>query len=386
MKRLREDDNLVVLLPHTKRMREERSLSSNGCSWIRGSLLGKGGFGSVFLAFNINPTTSRFKDLPPVMAVKSVSASSCAELLKEKILLGLLNNNDDCPFIIRSYGEDFTLSPNGNFTLNLFLEYASGGSLANLIEKSKGFGLEENEARGFTKSILKGINCIHEAGYVHCDLKPENVLLVPQGNSSASPFVAKIADLGLAKAAEGLARRSHVRGTIMYLSPEAVTLGVQDQPSDIWALGCTVLCMLTGEKTPWNLKSGEGNHDIKQRISEGFPEIPNGLSKMAKDFLKLCFIRSPSDRPTAHMLLSHPFVSCIFGKGDDEEELKMSGQSVEITSSLLSLSEPGDEFRDGCSFIPLLSSSFRETEEIEGPAISDTMRPKLSTFAVDGAG
>ncbi|KAH7516086.1 hypothetical protein FEM48_Zijuj10G0097500 [Ziziphus jujuba var. spinosa] len=383
MKRSREeeeDKGNLLHLPHTKRIREEHSLSSKGCSWVRGSMIGKGGFGSVFLAYNNKPTSS-FKDFPPVMAVKSVEATSCSELVKEKILLQIVK---DSPFIIRFYGEDVTVGYKGKIIINLFLEYASGGSLMDLIEKSKaseGVGLVESQVKKITESILKGIKRIHEAGYVHCDLKPQNILLVPQENSSATPFVAKIADFGLAKAAQGLTRSSEVKGTLMYLPPEAVNFGIQDQPSDVWALGCIVLCMLTGKIYPWDLKSWEGNRELKQKISEDCPEIPNGLSKKAKDFLKQCFMRSPYDRPTADMLLGHPFICSGLGRGGDEDkEELMSVHSVQASSC--KLSEPHDEFR--ASFIPLLNSSFGETEEVQGkitPVISD----RLSSSAVCSA-
>ncbi|KAK6787534.1 hypothetical protein RDI58_016059 [Solanum bulbocastanum] len=48
-------------------------------------------------------------------------------------------------------------------------------------------------------SMLRGLNHIHAIGYVHCDMKPENVLLVPSSSKGSVEFRAKIGDLGLAK-------------------------------------------------------------------------------------------------------------------------------------------------------------------------------------------
>ena len=61
---------------------------------------------------------------------------------------------------------------------NLLLEYASGGTLSDLIKKSGRVCLHESDIKRYTKSMLKELSHVHDCGYVHCDLKPENVLLV----------------------------------------------------------------------------------------------------------------------------------------------------------------------------------------------------------------
>lgn len=98
-------------------------------------------------------------------------------------------------------------------------------------------------------------------GFVHCDLKPANILLV-KDDEKDDDFVAKIADFGLTK-----------RTRRLYFAPECVLVNYQEQPSDIWALGCIVLSEL--------------NHKIKFES----PIIPrdHSISKEAKDFLMKCF-------------------------------------------------------------------------------------------------
>ncbi|CAK9161651.1 unnamed protein product [Ilex paraguariensis] len=132
---------------------------------------------------------------------------------------------------------------------NLLLEYGFGGTLADMIQKLGGYGLPESDVRRYTRCILRGLNHIHECGYVHCDIKLENILLVPLTRGGTSEMKAKISDFGLVKRMSRSKKRKlepYWRVTPLYLSLEAVAYNVQEPPSDIWALGCTVLGMLMG--------------------------------------------------------------------------------------------------------------------------------------------
>ncbi|MBA0570140.1 hypothetical protein Golob_003824, partial [Gossypium lobatum] len=148
---------------------------------------------------------------------------------------------------------------------NLFLEYADKGSLADHLQQNGG-KLMESDVKRFARSILKGLNFIHSKGFVHCDIKLQNVLLFGNGDV------------------------------------------------DIWALGCAVVEMFTG-KPAWNLKPGANMADLLIKIgaSDELPGIPRELSGEGKDFLVKCFSRDPNKRWTAEMLLQHPFMA-----GDDE--------------------------------------------------------------------
>ncbi|KAK6911190.1 Protein kinase domain [Dillenia turbinata] len=295
----------------------ERNLG-DGVSWRRGCLIGKGSFGRVYLGYSKSQNKNAFCPYPPVMAVKSAEISDSATLQKEKETLFNLQS----PNILTCFGEEITTSDNGSSIYNLLLEYCSGGTLDHLIHQSGGRGLPESNARHYTRSILNGVSYIHENGYVHCDLKPDNVLLVPTPDyDNAKNFVAKIGDFGSAKRYyfkdSNKKRRvdPEMRGTLMYLSPEVVNDNVQGPPSDIWAVGCIVLQMLTG-RPPWKDKS-----EFLDQMGHGgkTPEIPGEISDEAKDFIKRCFVRNPMFRFTAEMLLNHPFVSDLRGDDDDDD-------------------------------------------------------------------
>ncbi|XP_020415437.1 probable cAMP-dependent protein kinase catalytic subunit [Prunus persica] len=160
------------------------------------------------------------------MAVKSAEVSDSESIRHEaEVLLDIKG----CPFIIERFGEEITTSEEGgdHMVYNLLLEFAPGGTLGDLIEKSNGHGLPEAE--------------------------PENILLVPNHATSTGSFVAKISDFGLAKKTKE--NCGQWRGIPTYLSPEALNDSEQEPPSDIWSLGCIVLEMLTG-KSFSDLKPG----------------------------------------------------------------------------------------------------------------------------------
>ncbi|KAI5337660.1 hypothetical protein L3X38_016931 [Prunus dulcis] len=259
---------------------EKQRIWSHGEHWLRGEMVGEGSSGSA----EVSDSESIRHEAEVLLDIKG------------------------CPFIIERFGEEITTSEEGgdHMVYNLLLEFASGGTLGDLIEKSNGHGLPEAEVRRYTRSILEGIKHIHKFDYVHCDLKPENILLVPSHATSTGSFVAKISDFGLAKKTKE--NCGQWRGTPTYLSPEALNDSEQEPPSDIWSLGCIVLEMLTG-KSSSDLKPGcelEDFHCMFDHVCT--PKIPAEVSCVARDFLKSCLAMRSCERLTAEKLLLHPFV------------------------------------------------------------------------------
>ncbi|KAK2632497.1 hypothetical protein EUGRSUZ_L01479 [Eucalyptus grandis] len=168
--------------------------------------------------------------------------------------------------------------------------------------KSRGKPLLEPEMRRHTRSILEGPEFVHSKGFVHCDVKLQNILVFPSGGEEV-----KIADFGLAKrAGERLAKGGKLggvewRGTPMYMAPESVNRNEYELPSDIWALGCAVVEMATG-RPAWGSRAASNAYALMIRIWVGdeIPEIPEGLSEQGKYFLMECFAKNPEKRWTAH--------------------------------------------------------------------------------------
>jgi len=138
-------------------------------NWTRGELIGQGAFGSVYLGMD--------NDTGHLMAVKQVTitkvgvanSSKVAEHLRsleaEVKLLQDLNH----PNIVRYLGTERTAE-----ALNIFLEYAPGGSIAGLLAKFGKFN--ENVVRVYTKQILQGLEYLHSNGIIHRDIKVSNHL------------------------------------------------------------------------------------------------------------------------------------------------------------------------------------------------------------------
>ena len=102
-------------------------------------------------------------------------------------------------------------------------------------------GSSSREALDIIERVLAGLAAAHDAGIIHRDVKPENVLL---GNGTS----VKVADFGLARAAAGV---SHTRtglliGTAAYLAPEQVASSSSDERSDVYSAGVMLFEMLAG--------------------------------------------------------------------------------------------------------------------------------------------
>ncbi|HXW47160.1 MAG TPA: Stk1 family PASTA domain-containing Ser/Thr kinase [Streptosporangiaceae bacterium] len=119
------------------------------------------------------------------------------------------------------------------------MEYVPGPTLRELLNARGRLG--PREALDIIEGVLAGLAAAHDAGIIHRDVKPENVLL---GTGS----IVKVADFGLARAAAGMrdTKTGMLIGTAAYLAPEQVSSGSSDQRTDVYAAGVMLFEMLTG--------------------------------------------------------------------------------------------------------------------------------------------
>ncbi|MFC3759816.1 Stk1 family PASTA domain-containing Ser/Thr kinase [Tenggerimyces flavus] len=150
-----------------------------------------------------------------------------------------------------------------NGTLFLAMEYVPGRTLRQLM-RERG-PLPPATALELMEKVLQALAAAHDAGIIHRDVKPENVLL---GNDGS----VKVADFGLARAisaaTSGTATQGLLIGTVSYLAPEQVVHGTADTRTDVYAAGIMLSELLTGAKPH------EGDSPIQVAYKHVHEDVP----------------------------------------------------------------------------------------------------------------
>lgn len=230
--------------------------------------LGSGGMSSVYLAEH---TLMRRKQAIKVLPKKRVGDASYLERFK---LEALATAALDHPNIVRAYDID----QEGDVHY-LVMEYVAGRDLHTLVSREG--PLSYSSAADYLIQAAEGLQHAHDAGLIHRDVKPANLLLDQQGRI-------KILDLGLALFTGGgegsltLLHNENVLGTADYLAPEqALSSHDVDSRADIYSLGCTLYYLLTGHPPfpEGTLAQRIAKHQTRQPedIRKDRPDCPPGL-------------------------------------------------------------------------------------------------------------
>ncbi|MFF3952410.1 Stk1 family PASTA domain-containing Ser/Thr kinase [Streptomyces sp. NPDC001890] len=122
----------------------------------------------------------------------------------------------------------------------LAMEYVAGCTLRDVL-RDRG-ALQPRAALDILEPVLAALGAAHRAGFVHRDMKPENVLIGDDGR-------VKVADFGLVRAVGTVTNTTgSVLGTVSYLAPEQIENGTSDTRTDVYACGVVLYEMLTGAK------------------------------------------------------------------------------------------------------------------------------------------
>jgi len=174
--------------------------------------------------------------------------------------------------------------------LFLAMEYVAGRTLRELLtDRGR---LSPRESLDIIEGVLTGLSAAHQAGIVHRDVKPENVLI-------AASHAVKVADFGLARAAARASRTKTgmIIGTAAYLAPEQVSQSASDTRTDVYAVGVMLFELLTGVQP----HRGESALEVAYKhVNEVVPapsSITPGLPPALDALVALATSRDPELRP-----------------------------------------------------------------------------------------
>ena len=242
--------------------------------------LAAGGMGEVYRA-----TDTR---LNRAVAIKISAARFSERFEREARVIASLNHPNICQL--------YDVGPN-----YLVMELVEGPTVADRIRQGV---LPLDEALGIAHQIAEALEAAHEKGRVHRDLKPANVKVTPDG-------AVKLLDFGLAKATEGpitggnpsdsptqtisATRAGVILGTAAYMSPEQARGATVDRRADIWAFGCVLYEMLTGNQA----FQGETTSDILAAVLRAEPDwdaLPVKTPPGIRRLLRRCLERDRKQR------------------------------------------------------------------------------------------
>jgi serine/threonine protein kinase len=251
------------------------------------SILGKGGTGRVYRALDRERDDEiALKVLPPdAFGEGEVGFPS----LRQEIGLAQRITH---PNVVRMHD----LGESGGLRF-LTMEYVPGTTLREMIDGSGAVGL--GAGLRIAAQLCLGLAAVHEAGILHRDVKPRNIMVLPDG-------LVKLMDFGIARPSEG-ADPAHepgqAVGTPYYMSPEQVRGAALDARSDLYAVGVVLYELFTGSRPI----EGRDPAEVMRAHAEVVPVPPASLRPDLPEpldrIVMSCLAKSPERRPpSAHEL------------------------------------------------------------------------------------
>jgi serine/threonine-protein kinase PpkA len=221
--------------------------------------LGQGGMSEVFLAENLVTHTQQVLKLVPTTAIDIDNDDTLQRFLHEFALISQI----DHPNVARIHQQGFTSTH-----AYISMEFFPGGDLRCLISESP----TPQVAIASLLQILGGLSAIHALGIIHCDMKPDNVMIRTDGSLA-------LADFGIAEHSDATrlpTRPGEIMGSPSYLAPEqALDLPV-DERTDLYSTGAMFYEMLTG-RPPY--KGSSVQAILYQHVNLPVPTLPVGLER-----------------------------------------------------------------------------------------------------------
>jgi len=338
--------------------------------------LGTGGMSSVYLAEHV--LMQRRVAIKVLPKNRVTDTSYLARFHREAQAAASLDHRN----IVRAYDVD-----NDGDVHYLVMEYVEGRDLQNIVKEDG--PLDYAQAADYFRQSAEGLAHAHEAGLIHRDVKPANLLVDPRG-------VVKVLDLGLARftseedrASLTVAYDENVLGTADYLAPEqAIDSHRVDSRADIYSLGCSFYYVLTGHPP---FPDGTLPQRLMNHQKQPPPSIRKERPDAPEDLLDVCFrmmAKKPADRyqsmdevadALAGWLAAHGYVTEVEGYGSSPSNL-----AAAITGQEFVFEQNGSPSARGLSETP-----FPRGEGADMPVVEDFPRIRTEPSSRDtsaGAG
>jgi serine/threonine protein kinase len=250
--------------------------------------IGSGGMGEVYRATDTSLKRDiALKVLPPDFVNDS---DRLARFQREAEVLASLNDTN----IAQVFGLE-----KADGQMAIIMELVEGSTLADRIGEGP---IPPDEAMGIALQVLAALEAAHTKGIVHRDLKPANVKVTDDG-------IVKVLDFGISKPIDpsvvsggtpvattpAMTQTGVILGTAAYMSPEQARGKFVDQRTDIWAFGCLLFEMLTGQPA----FGGEDVMAILARVIDrdtDLSPVPTAISPAVRETIRLCLQKDAKRR------------------------------------------------------------------------------------------
>jgi serine/threonine-protein kinase len=295
--------------------------------------LGEGGMGAVYLAEQ--------KNIDQKIALKVLHAETAEsdEIVQRfhreaKVISRLSHPNIVRVFIFGRTDDDL---------LFLAMEYIEG---VELREKLDGTPVDELMAIKIMKQVCSALGQAHDLSVIHRDLKPENILLT---NFRGEDNYVKILDFGIAKIkhpddqdGKQLTQQGIVYGTPEYLSPEQAQAEDLDHRTDIYALGCILFEMMTGQ-VPFDANASV--EILKQKVFED-PPVPSDHAPVAPTMEEIIMKAMAKDREDRYSDALEMFDALVVREQELQNERQLDRRETYVPGTELTGVHQSDKLQN----------------------------------------